>query len=157
MLAGFVCPYDVDTIFRIDIDIWMPCSMSATIGNLGDVDNSLCSWVEHCVEEMLCVTTPYDVNIAFTVTCHRCHSLIDCATIYKLHCVSDDDRCTLSNGWCVCNQCRAHQENQHHCDAAIFIVHIVRPPENVSSALETLFLSYLTATLCGQLRASARV
>jgi hypothetical protein len=39
----------------------------------------------------------------------------------------------------------------------MFVIHIVRPPENVSSALETLFLSYLTETLCGQIRVSARV
>ena len=34
--------------------------------------------------------------------------------------------------------------------------HIVRPPENVSSALETPFPSYLTEPLSGQSRASVR-
>ena len=107
---------------------------------------------------MLCIAAPNDVDISFTVACHRCHSFVNCSTIYDLYCIGNYNRCTLRNWWCITNQHCTHYENHHQCDAAAFcIFHILRPPENISSVLITLFHSYLTETLCGQFRASARV
>nr|AIF05616.1 hypothetical protein [uncultured marine group II/III euryarchaeote KM3_185_F09] len=99
--------------------------MCTGVGNLCSIYQSLRSWIEHRIEEVLSVSAPHNMDVTSWIGSDCSHAVVHLSTIDNLHSICDDHLSCFGR-WCISAQKGAEHHQQDHQNTLVRLIHFHR-------------------------------